>query len=189
MGVDICAFCEKRNKETGKWEFLSLYKKKEDGLYEPSDVYDGRDYDLFGLLAGVRGQSGFFVAPRGIPDDLSDVVAEIYGDGEFWFSATWYDYCELNAYEYMLTDSMDYIRRKNKKIKELESQIKLLEQKENYDDELELLDDDYDEYYDGKYNIADSLKGFMDSIRYVLDAYDIRYPLPGEVRIVMWFNC
>jgi hypothetical protein len=38
----------------------------------------GRDYDLFGALAGVRGDRPPLFAPRGLPRDLSSAVFERY---------------------------------------------------------------------------------------------------------------
>ena len=63
MGCDIHIRLEKMNKE-GEWESIDYYKIREDWedskKYHPStfpffpvDIYDGRDYELFGILAGI----------------------------------------------------------------------------------------------------------------------------------------
>ena len=97
MGSDINFFAEKRNAETGAWEFLPApegegrrrgaawpYRRscedRYDGGYEVwpdgnrylRDWFDGRDYRLFGRLAGVRDDSAAPISePRGWPGDLS----------------------------------------------------------------------------------------------------------------------
>ena len=124
MGCDIYVHLEHYNKESKRWENLSLYKKDTDGTFKSVDVYDGRDYELFGILAGVRSCSNPFIYPRGLPDDLSCEVLNKYGDGEYFHTPTWYDYCELYAYENMMKDSYKKIKWRDNKIKELEKQIK-----------------------------------------------------------------
>lgn len=98
MGADIHAYIERRNPETNKWEELGLYRK-DDEEFNQVDFYDGRDYELFSILAGVRGWHEPLVMRRGVPDDMSDTVAKRYYEyRDSWHSATWYDYCELLAY-------------------------------------------------------------------------------------------
>ena len=53
----------------------ALYCQKDDGNFEEAYmVFDNRDYELFGRLAGVRSCVEPFVYPRGIPDDASVVI-------------------------------------------------------------------------------------------------------------------
>ena len=158
MGCDIHVFLEKRNKETNKWEHLTLYKKNYDDKLEPASVFDGRNYYLFGLLAGVRGFVEPLVDPRGIPDDLSDYVAEEWKswDGDA-HTPTWYDFCELDAYERSINS------KRNAPAVD---------------------DDEYDDYdYANRGFVY-----FMGNIRCVLDAYWMWYPEPHEVRVIMWFD-
>lgn len=95
IGADVHAYLEKFNKETRQWENANLYKKNSDGTFTLVNFYNGRNYDLFGKLAGVRGSEDPMVYPRGLPDDLSPEVKEEFGDGLDWHSATWYDMREL----------------------------------------------------------------------------------------------
>lgn len=60
MGCDIHAHVEV--KINGKWEHYNA-------------PYIGRDYELFGNLAGVRRLTTPVVPPRGFPDDASEVTA------------------------------------------------------------------------------------------------------------------
>lgn len=150
MGCDIYLYVEHYNKESKLWENLFLYKKSSEGEFLPVDIYDGRDYELFGLLAGVRSMIAPFVFPRGVPDDMSCEVSKAYGDGQYYHTPTWYDWCELQAYERIFDNE--------------------------YDDE------------DDTISLCERLNGFMNDIEKVLNAYDIYYPKPGDVRIVMWFD-
>ena len=191
-------FVERHNKETGQWKNLSLYKKNQDGTYTPVDIYDGRDYELFGLLAGVRGDfsglfsidggAGYLHHPRGLPDDLSPEVKEEYGDGEYWHTPTWYDYSELRAYEYMMVDSCKELEKKNKKIAELEKTIKRMTQFIPKNEEAE--DSDEEDCPDNEhyYPLWERFEEFVNDIAGVLDAYQIWHYNPGDVRVIMWFD-
>lgn len=63
MGTDIHLYLEKKNKE-GKWERVD---------YEENLEPDGRSYDIFGFLAGVRDEGNFEpqFPDRNIPEDSS----------------------------------------------------------------------------------------------------------------------
>ncbi len=150
MGTDIHLYVEHYNKESKRWDSLSLYKKSSEDKFFPVDIYDGRDYELFGLLAGVRSIIAPFVFSRGVPDDMSCEVSKAYGDGQYYHTPTWYDWCELQTYERIFDNE--------------------------YDDE------------DDTNSLCKRLDGFMNDIEKVLNAYDIYYPKPGDIRIVMWFD-
>lgn len=195
MGIDITVHLERRNKDTGNWESLRLYTKESDGKFKPCSIYNYRNSELFALLADVGASfvfpvinTGCLTTPRGLPDDISPEVKEAYGDGEWYFNATWYDFCELEAYEHMLKDATKELKRKDDKIKGLEKQIKRMTSFLPHDDEGNLIDDD-DGYLDeDEYPVSYCLTGFVESIRAVLEAYKIFYPSPNEVRVIMWFD-
>ena len=42
--------------------------------------YDGRNYSLFSVLAGVRGYGPPIIEPRGLPDDIGESVKEEWGE-------------------------------------------------------------------------------------------------------------
>lgn len=107
MGADIHLYVEHYNKESKRWDSLSLYKKSSEDKFSPVDIYDGRDYELFGLLAGVRSMIAPFVLPRGVPDDMSCEVSKAYGDGQYYHTPTWYDWCELQTYERIFDNEYD----------------------------------------------------------------------------------
>lgn len=82
MGCDIHLYVEKRI--DGKWVAQGDFERDEDGwMGGGQSYYDGRNYDLFAILADVRNGRGFagiktgegfnpIAEPRGIPDDASD---------------------------------------------------------------------------------------------------------------------
>lgn len=86
MGCDIYTFVEIK---TNAIKQGSIHKK-----WYPFDVIDvGRNYNLFGLLAGVRSITYMpLIKPKGIPNDLSIILKDYYNClkpnifGESWFS-------------------------------------------------------------------------------------------------------
>ena len=57
-------------------------------------IYNGRNYSLFGLLAGVRSWDEPLISPRGLPDDMSDSLREI-ADFSYEHTGHWYTLREL----------------------------------------------------------------------------------------------
>lgn len=98
MGCDIHCFVEKKvDEKYNCWQQVKLYKVEE---YHQDikvvDPYDGRNYDLFSILAGVRGPYEPLVYPRGLPENLSeDVEKERAWMGQDAHTQTWYDLNEL----------------------------------------------------------------------------------------------
>lgn len=159
MGTDIHTNIEVFNKKTSKWERKTLYYKDDDGNFKEAwTVLDNRDYELFGRLVGIRTTEKPFVCPRGLPDNLSDETKKIYGNGSWYHSATWYDYCELCSYSQTERAIVKY----------------------------ELYNVESDEYIMvDSWNVVEL---FIDAIDKVLEAYGIYCPDPGDVRIVIWFD-
>lgn len=159
MGTDIHTNIEVFNKKTRKWERKALYYKDDDGSFKETwTLLDNRNYILFGKLAGIRTTEKPFVYPRGLPDDLSDETNALYGDGFYYHTPTWYDYCELCLYS----------------------------QTENAFVTNDLYDVEKDEYVlHDKWNVVEP---FIAAINMILEAYGVYYPDPGDVRIVMWFD-
>ena len=85
MGTDIHVYLEEKHKD-GKWHCVG------------KNMYDGRDYNLFGLLAGVRcyGINNAVTPLRGLPKDVSDVIRKAWVEEREWsHSCTWYALDEL----------------------------------------------------------------------------------------------
>lgn len=178
MGCDIHAYIEVKNPDTDGWEFLSLYKKA-DGEVKPIDFYDGRDYILFGKLAGVRAIGVDPIAPRrGLPESLSEEVKTFYNEGEGYFhSETWYDFAELRAaagynqemYKHLFDEIVGYFEGLDADaITDTEEYI------------TEMLREERDN--------MERLREFVADIERVLDAYWFFNTDPGQIRIIMWFD-
>lgn len=69
---------------------------------EERAYYSGRNYELFSVLANVRGDGDpAFTEERDVPDDMSAALdAEYQGWGPDAHSATWYTLPELTAYNW-----------------------------------------------------------------------------------------
>ena len=83
MGCDIHIFSE--TKKDGVWvnneEFVEeLFDGEEPYIHVPYDdqFYNGRDYNLFGVLAGVRAEDLQQFEVKGFPADASPLVAKNY---------------------------------------------------------------------------------------------------------------
>jgi len=62
------------------------------------DWYQGRNYELFSILAGVRGYGPPIIEPRGLPDDIGESVKEEYGEPpRDWHTPHYYYLNELEA--------------------------------------------------------------------------------------------
>lgn len=92
MGVDIHTALQV--KQQGRWETIA------------TNIYDGRNYALFGVLAGVRGQEEPIVEPRGYPkgfmvdEDNGHPIADEAGFMDtYWmgnFGHSWLTLEEIN---------------------------------------------------------------------------------------------
>ena len=186
MGCNLWAYVEQHDKKTGAWKYLSLYKKNKDDTYDDVFMYASRDYELFGMLAGVRSFNSPFVDKRGVPDDMSEELNEKYGDGRNWHSSTWYDYCELKAYSRMLNKSEKTIKRLENEVLELGKRVRDLSPKEDDDTSVDWWDFDRDD--DDERSDAERLSYFVACIDDLLMIYHVYKIMPGDIRIVMWFN-
>lgn len=65
MGCDIHAHVEQRWNDQSMW-------------FSCAEFRPFRNYDLFGVLAGVRGDQKPIIEPRGLPDGLSVIVRNRY---------------------------------------------------------------------------------------------------------------
>lgn len=70
MGCDIHVYTEKRN-DLGHWETVN---EDTDGAYTSNDKNVWRNYQLFGLMAGVRREIDGHFEERGLPEDVSEAV-------------------------------------------------------------------------------------------------------------------
>lgn len=93
MGCDCTAYVETQD-AAGGWNFAGPHDM--DG--EPAPWYVPRNYQLFGLLAGVRDKSVEPISPpRGLPDDVStEVWAAHLEEDEQSHSTSWLTMSELS---------------------------------------------------------------------------------------------
>lgn len=99
MGCDIHSYVEYRNREMD-WVPIQMQVNYRtwDGKDEYRGVYpvDIRNYQLFGILAGVRFCPADPIAdPRGIPSDVSEYVREKYDEYDDYHTPSWYSLYEL----------------------------------------------------------------------------------------------
>lgn len=101
MGCDIHIYTEK-NLDGDGWTSADFYTKRKyaDGeiMMGIVEVYDGRNYDLFSLLANVRNRGYIkpICEPRGLPDDCcAEIKEEFSGWGDDGHSTSWFTLKEL----------------------------------------------------------------------------------------------
>lgn len=109
MGCDIHMFIEAKKFVNGekKWINCDRFKiniyRGEEG--EPDwhhcPIYDGRDYSLFTVLAGVRGDLDRAIKePKGLPSDVTEIVQQ---HSDYWdidgHTHSWLTLKELLAYK------------------------------------------------------------------------------------------
>jgi hypothetical protein len=93
MGCDIHLIVEARENENLTWYAHVI------------NPYVGRPYELFSILAGVRGWHEESMTPRGLPGDVSGDTKQLYDKGEdgegfnYFHSAS---HVNLDEFEYCL---------------------------------------------------------------------------------------
>lgn len=88
MGCDIHSFCEKLTPNGWVGVYMS--------------PFSDRRYSVFGFLADIRNYSDVppISLPRGLPNDVSILVKDEYGDGIDWHSSSWLTVQELTDFDY-----------------------------------------------------------------------------------------
>lgn len=102
MGCDIHLLIETKDVD-GNWKMHGKMED-DDGFISPAETYSGRNYTLFGVLAGVRSESVTAIAaPRGVPDDASEeykaFVEQWDGDGH---SHSYHTLAQLLDYDWTM---------------------------------------------------------------------------------------
>ena len=109
MGCDIHVYTEKRLIDGTWWCTDRFYLNPDyDGNdesepeYLVDNIYNRRDYNLFGTLAGVRNYDGVtpIDEPRGLPHDVSNAVKKEYELYKCdWHTPSWFTARELFQYK------------------------------------------------------------------------------------------
>lgn len=99
MGTDIHGHVEYYDNNQQQWKKVHMYRaNKNHGTIEEVDPYPYRNYEMFGILAGVRGWHDPIIDPRGIPFDCSFDVREIWDrEKDDCYSPSWYTLAELGV--------------------------------------------------------------------------------------------
>lgn len=101
MGCDIHVYIEKKVENSNNWEMINLYyvdSYTKD--IELVSAYNERNYELFSILAGVRGWHEPFIDPRGIPENASEKLVNIWkvANKDWCHTPSWYDLYELRLF-------------------------------------------------------------------------------------------
>jgi len=114
VGCDIHVFLEKRLRKEDSWQLDENHTvTSEDGddyKYLEKVNATGRNYHLFGILAGVRSYGKTVIrSPKGIPEDISELLRWEYdryvdGHSHSWLSLEEFKQCLIEA-EYYPTDN------------------------------------------------------------------------------------
>ena len=113
MGCDIHFFVEVKQAD-GSWKSVDEWEVEDGYTYVPYEkaFYNGRNYDLFAILADVRNGRGFagcktgdgfniIDEPRGLPNDVS---SEVKSQAESWdgdgHSHSWFTLAELESFDW-----------------------------------------------------------------------------------------
>lgn len=99
MGCDIHIYRERF--ANGRWEsvdnWTNEYGDGEDVSY-PNQCYEGRNYDFFGLIAGVRREFSQSFSPRGMPLQCDERIARVADHGHSHSYLYLHELRELNAW-------------------------------------------------------------------------------------------
>lgn len=77
--------------------------------YPVAEFRGNRNYILFGLLAGVRGESPLF-DPRGLPEDMSYAYTKAAADSEAW----------THSHSWLTLDELRQVRKAYRRISKAE---------------------------------------------------------------------
>jgi|SRR5882672_1565310 len=127
MGCDIHLYAE--IKQDGKWVSADKWSADpwDDGDAQCVEIkwndrlYNGRNYALFGVLAGVRDRSQLLISrPRGLPKDISLEVRKRSDDyGSDGHSHSWLTLAELLAYDWSECERIEGWRQALSKLQKL----------------------------------------------------------------------
>ena len=182
MGCDIHIHCEYRD-DDGIWHNCDNHIWDEDNEeFVVEDIYWGRNYDLFGILAGVRSREYPMISPpRGIPHDISAKTKE--------FADMW----RGDAHSYSYVTMKELIKwkkvqtRKWKKLKKNESLIRGHD--DCYGDYI--VNENDEPIFKKDHHMLDYLikllKIKMDKYFFCFDSEDF-YDKGDNFRIVFWFD-
>lgn len=98
MGADIHMFVEYKVGD-GPWQADKNHKvieEDEDYQYLEQFPFSGRNYDLFGTLAGVRTEGP---EPKGLPKDVSEIIKDNTDDESQYGDDHSHSYCSFEEFK------------------------------------------------------------------------------------------
>lgn len=172
MGVDISAYIERKNKNTGAWEQVVLYKP--DGTTPVGTVYAERDHVLFDALQNSYGE-------RGVPKDVSPQIAALAEEAKTWgWGKTYFTFSEL----FLLAEKAE-----EKLAAEVKIHLTRFKYDENYS--LDLCEEDIE--LEKESSAAESLREFCRVLKYFYtlssgyEDSDWSWDY-ADLRVVLWFD-
>jgi hypothetical protein len=118
MGCDIHVYLEKYTSVNGenKWVNVDHWQinphfgmDDSEREYDHVSFYWGRNYDLFSILAEVRGSMDPIDDPRGLPEDVTETTRKEYERGDMVHTASYYTLKELKDYLYNNSDNEEIV--------------------------------------------------------------------------------
>jgi hypothetical protein len=96
MGTDIHCFLERK---TSKGWAVDPGHLRDRDMGDPLEIASlaGRNYHLFGIVAGVRSNAKPIKPPRGFPKDASEELTRVYQRNPWYHTATYLTPRELQA--------------------------------------------------------------------------------------------
>ena len=181
MGCDIHIHCEYKKNDT--WYNCDNFVWNDDTkVYEFEDIYWGRNYDLFGILAGVRSREFPIIdIPRGLPNNISAKTKE--------FAEMWEGYAHSHSYITM-KELIKWKDKQTRKWKRLKKNHKIVKKSDNYYGDY-IIDDNDGVVFKEEHHMLDYLiqllKVKMGNYIYCFEEDDY-YDKGDDFRIVFWFD-
>ena len=118
MGCDIHVYLEKYTPINGenKWVNVDHWQLNphfgmddSEREYDHVPFYWGRNYDLFSILAEVRGSMDPITNPRGLPEDVTEIIRKEYERGDIVHTPSYYTLKELKDYLYNNSENEEIV--------------------------------------------------------------------------------
>lgn len=192
MGCDIHIYTEELDRH-GKWRCADFFEINEyyngdaddEPRFEHVEFYRGRDYELFGALAGVRKEIRH-IKPKGFPEDASVECKEAF---EYWDGdAHTPSYLTLRELRQHQIDLGDTVKRSGMITKEqAEALIKGVKPDSwcGWTNTPEYLHAEWEDEYNPLELFLNKLDQFL-SLKY--RSGKLRHMEDNEFRIVFWFD-
>lgn len=180
-GADIHIHCEYR--KDGVWHNCDNFEwNYETGRYEFAPIYWFRNYDLFGVLAGVRSADVIPIdSPRGLPEDMSLKTKEMANVDKDW----------THSHSYLtLRELLKWRDRRKREWKKLKKKYGVTHEMNSYGGDYIRDDNGYITF---KYEksllnyLIRKLKDKMDDHVFCFSKDDY-YDKGDDFRIVFWFD-